>query len=45
MKIMSGRGGRINLTQAQLTALINERVAEALAAVPAGGITCYFDLS
>ncbi|KAJ0846729.1 putative transcription factor interactor and regulator CCHC(Zn) family [Helianthus annuus] len=37
MKIMSGRGGRINLTQAQLTALINERVAEALAAVPAGG--------
>ncbi|KAM0014699.1 putative retrotransposon gag domain-containing protein [Helianthus debilis subsp. tardiflorus] len=34
---MNGRGGRINLTQAQLTVLINEQVAEALAAAPAGG--------
>ncbi|KAJ0462508.1 putative transcription factor interactor and regulator CCHC(Zn) family [Helianthus annuus] len=29
--------GRLNLTQAQLTALINERVAEALTAAQAGG--------
>ncbi|XP_022031315.1 uncharacterized protein LOC110932274 [Helianthus annuus] len=29
--------GRLNLTQAQLTALINERVAEALAATQPGG--------
>ncbi|KAJ0836979.1 hypothetical protein HanRHA438_Chr16g0773061 [Helianthus annuus] len=29
--------GCLNLTQAQLTALINERVAEALAAAQAGG--------
>ncbi|KAF5755980.1 hypothetical protein HanXRQr2_Chr17g0809171 [Helianthus annuus] len=34
MKIMSGR---VNITQALLMALINERVAEALAAAPAGG--------
>ena len=33
--------GRVNMTQAQLTALINEQVAAALAAAPAGGITCY----
>ena len=37
MKIMAGR---INMTQAQLTALINERVAAALAAAHAGGISC-----
>ena len=33
--------GRVNMTQAQLTALINEQVAAALAAAQAGGITCY----
>ena len=32
--------GRINMTQAQLTALINEQVAAALAAANAGGIPC-----
>ena len=37
MKIMAGR---INLTEAQLTALINEQVAAALAAAQAGGIPC-----
>ncbi|MFS7927598.1 hypothetical protein Hanom_Chr04g00311021 [Helianthus anomalus] len=41
VKIMSGRGGGrggggINLTQDQLTALINARVAEALAVQPGG---------
>ncbi|MFS7902858.1 putative retrotransposon gag domain-containing protein [Helianthus anomalus] len=44
MKIMSGRRGRINLTQAQFTALINERVAEALAANLAGvGLLHWFE--
>ena len=33
--------GGIYMTQAQLTALINEQVAAALAAAQAGGITCY----
>ncbi|MFS7937860.1 putative retrotransposon gag domain-containing protein [Helianthus anomalus] len=37
MKIMVGH---INLTQAQLTALINERIAAVLAAIQAGGIPC-----
>ncbi|MFS8003113.1 hypothetical protein Hanom_Chr13g01210071 [Helianthus anomalus] len=36
-KIMSGR---INMTQAQLTALIQEQVVAALAAAQAGGISC-----
>ena len=40
MKIMSGR---VNMTQAQLTALINERVAAELAAAPAGSIPCGWD--
>ncbi|MFS7905171.1 hypothetical protein Hanom_Chr01g00044601 [Helianthus anomalus] len=33
--------GCVNMTQAQLTALINEQDAAALAAAQAGGITCY----
>ena len=33
--------GRVNMTQAQLTALVNEQVVAALAAAQAGGITCY----
>ncbi|MFS7967392.1 hypothetical protein Hanom_Chr09g00785251 [Helianthus anomalus] len=37
MKIMSGR---VNMTQAQLAALIQEQVAAALAAAQAGGISC-----
>ncbi|MFS7996639.1 hypothetical protein Hanom_Chr12g01132221 [Helianthus anomalus] len=37
MKIMSGR---INMTQAQLAALIQEQVVVALAAAQAGGISC-----
>ena len=40
MKIMAGY---INMTQAQLTALINEQVAAALAAAQAGGIPCSRD--
>ncbi|KAJ0883263.1 hypothetical protein HanPSC8_Chr10g0419491 [Helianthus annuus] len=39
MKIMAGH---INLTQAQLTALINEQVAAALAAAHAGATCLYF---
>ncbi|KAF5821852.1 hypothetical protein HanXRQr2_Chr01g0019711 [Helianthus annuus] len=39
MKIMSGR---INMTQAQLTALINEQVAAALAAAQAGATCLHF---
>ena len=37
MKIMSGR---VNMTQAQLAALIQEQVAAALAAANAGGKPC-----
>ena len=37
MNIMSGR---VNMTQAQLAALIQEQVAAALAAANAGGIPC-----
>ncbi|MFS7948656.1 hypothetical protein Hanom_Chr06g00562461 [Helianthus anomalus] len=37
MKIMSGR---VNMTQAQLAALIQEQVAAALAVANAGGIPC-----
>ena len=37
MKIMSGR---INMTQAQLEALVQAQVAVALAAAQAGGISC-----
>ncbi|MFS7937849.1 hypothetical protein Hanom_Chr05g00432601 [Helianthus anomalus] len=39
MKIMSGR---VNMTQAQLAALIQEQVAVALAAAQAGGISCSY---
>ena len=33
--------GRVDMTQAQLAALINEQVAVALTAAQAGSITCY----
>ena len=40
MKIMSGR---INMTQAQLEALVQAQVATALAAAQAGSIPCSID--
>ena len=40
MKIMSGR---INMTQAQLEALVQAQVAAALAAAQAGSIPCSID--
>ena len=40
MKIMSGR---INMTQAQLEALVQAQVAAALAAAQAGSIPCSLD--
>ena len=41
MKIMSGR---INMTQAQLEALVQAQVAAALAAAQAGSISCSHNL-
>ncbi|KAF5797889.1 hypothetical protein HanXRQr2_Chr07g0286141 [Helianthus annuus] len=41
--IVLSMAGRINMTQAQLTAFVNEQVVAALAAAQAGSIPCSLD--